>query len=673
MTMTTMIIIAISVVLVAAFFASRYKQVKGTGEVLIKTPYGNKQKQVVFNGTFVWPIINKLERMNITKKHIQLIREGSEDKSADKQGLHCKDNIRADLRVSFYIGVNPDPNDILLIANNLTTEGANNIDILESHLSPKFSEALKTAIKQFDFEQLYTSRIEFREVVRGILINDIEGFKLYDVVIDKIEQTSINFLDPNNVLDADGIRKITQQTADKNLLTTEIRQKELTETRSKEVEGEQAREQLEKSLAETLAKVNREKEHIRLEEEKNVRVKEEETKLEVETIKIKNKQTLEIEQEQSNREIEVVKINNQKVVEIQREVVERAQQVEKVVTEREVLEKTIENKKYEETENSQIATIVAQRTSTEKEIVIQQEQTRDIQVKSEVERNNIALIANTSAEVEAESIKTVKLAEAKKNASQIQAEAETIQATGHLQVAEKESERIRILATAQRDATIVDGEAQAQKIKLLSIADSESIVVKGQAQATVDIKSAEAIKIKGVAEADTLRAKGQAEASVVESVGLAKATATKAEYEAMDSISPEVRQHELNKINMEADRDVRLAEVQSQVQVATKNAEVMAEAMKKANIQILGDSNVFDQIRNSVISGKALDAKIDNSQLLTNVFKPYQNGERDFAQDVKDILQKSDISTGDVGKLALAKFISENPQLLTSLSSLINK
>lgn len=141
----------------------------------------------------------------------------------------------------------------------------------------------------------------------------------------------------------------------------------------------------------------------------------------------------------------------------------------------------------------------------------------------------------------------------------------------------------------------------------------------------------------------------------------------------MDSISPEVRQHELNKINMEADRDVRLAEVQSQVQVATKNAEVMAEAMKKANIQILGDSNVFDQIRNSVISGKALDAKIDNSQLLTNVFKPYQNGERDFAQDVKDILQKSDISTGDVGKLALAKFISENPQLLTSLSSLINK
>lgn len=673
MTMTTMIIIAISVVLVAAFFASRYKQVKGTGEVLIKTPYGSKEKQVAFNGTFIWPLINRLERMNITKKHIPLIREGSKDKSADTQGLHCKDNIRADLRVSFYIGVNPDPHDILLIANNLTAEGANNIDTLEAHLSPKFSEALKTAIKQFDFEQLYTSRIDFRDAVKKLLENDIEGFKLYDVVIDKIEQTPLDFLDPNNVLDADGIRKITQQTADKNLLTTEIRQKELTETRSKQVEGEQAREQLEKSLAETLAKVNREKEHIRLEEKKNVELKEEETKLEVETIKIKNKQALEIEQEQSNREIEVVKINNQKVVEIQREVVERAQQVERVVTEREVLEKTIENKKYEETENSQIATIVAQRTSTEKEIVIQQEQTRDIQVKSEVERNNIALIANTSAEVEAESIKTVRLAEAKKNASQIQAEAETIQATGSLQVAEKESERIRLLATAQRDATIVDGEAQAQKIKLLSIADSESIVVKGEAQATVDIKSAEAIKIKGVAEADTLRAKGQAEASVVESVGLAKATATKAEYEAMDSISPEVRQHELNKINMEADRDVRLAEVQSQVQVATKNAEVMAEAMKKANIQILGDSNVFDQIRNSVISGKALDAKIDNSQLLTNVFKPYQNGERDFAQDVKDILQKSDISTGDVGKLALAKFISENPQLLTSLTSLINK
>ncbi len=673
MTLTMISIFSVAVILVLAFLATRYKQVKGTGEVLIKTPMGSKSKVVSFNGMFIWPLVNRLERMNITKKHIPLIREGSKDKSADTQGLHCKDNIRADLRVSFYIGVNPDPADILLIANNLTAEGANNLETLEAHLSPKFSEALKTAIKQFDFEELYVSRTKFRDAVKALLENDIEGFKLYDVVIDKIEQTPLEFLDPNNVLDADGIRKITEQTSSKNIITTELREKESTEKRRKEVDGQQAREQLERALAETKAKVHREKEHIRLEEEKNIQIKEEETKLEIEKIKIANDQILQIEEEQALREVEVVKINNKKVVEIQREVVERAQQVEKVVTEREVLEKTIDNKKFEEGQNAEIATIVAQRTSTEKDIVIQQEQTKDIQVKSEVERQNIALIANTDAQVQAESIKTVKIAQAQKEASQIKAEAETIQAAGNLQVAEKESERIRLLALAQKDATISNGQAEAERIKALADAEKESIMAKGEAEAVVQIRTAEAIKVKGEAEAQSLQAKGQAEATVVESVGLAKANATKAEYQAMDAISGEVRQHELNKIQAEADRDVRIAEVQSQVQIATKNAEVMAEAMKKANIQILGDSNVFDQIRNSVISGKALDAKIDNSELLTAALRPYKDGEKDLVQDIKDVLQKSEVSTGDVGKIALAKIISENPSILNALTSFVNK
>ena len=294
-------------------------------------------------------------------------------------------------------------------------------------------------------------------------------------------------------------------------------------------------------------------------------------------------------------------------------------------------------------------------------------------MKSEVERQNIALIANTDAQVQAESIKTVKIAQAQKEASQIKAEAETIQAAGNLQVAEKESERIRLLALAQKDATISTGQAEAERIKALADAEKESIMAKGEAEAVVQIRTAEAIKVKGEAEAQSLQAKGQAEATVVESVGLAKANATKAEYQAMDAISGEVRQHELNKIQAEADRDVRIAEVQSQVQIATKNAEVMAEAMKKANIQILGDSNVFDQIRNSVISGKALDAKIDNSELLTAALRPYKDGEKDLVQDIKDVLQKSEVSTGDVGKIALAKIISENPSILNALTSFVNK
>lgn len=39
--------------------------------------------------------------------------------------------------------------------------------------------------------------------------------------------------------------------------------------------------------------------------------------------------------------------------------------------------------------------------------------------------------------------------------------------------------------------------------------------------------------------------------------------------------------------------------------------------------------------------------------------KRYENGEGDFVADLVSVLQKSDVSTGDVGNLALAKMFTD--------------
>ena len=52
--------------------------------------------------------------------------------------------------------------------------------------------------------------------------DDLHGFKIEDCAIDHLEQTAIEFLDPNNILDAEGIKKITEITHAAQIKTNEL-------------------------------------------------------------------------------------------------------------------------------------------------------------------------------------------------------------------------------------------------------------------------------------------------------------------------------------------------------------------------------------------------------------------------------------------------------------------
>lgn len=219
-------------VVILLFLTSRYRKVRNEGEALIIN--GVDRTRASLTGAFVWPIINRAEYMDITRKKISVIRSGRKDQEGEEyEGLHCKDNIRADLKVDFYIGVNHEEDDIVRVAKLITANGASNLDRLQEHFQPKFSEALKTAVKQFDFEELLTNRRTFRDAVVNVIGSEMDGFKIYDVVIDKVDQTALDAHDPNNILDVEGIRKISSITSVKNTETNAIRQDERTSIRKK--------------------------------------------------------------------------------------------------------------------------------------------------------------------------------------------------------------------------------------------------------------------------------------------------------------------------------------------------------------------------------------------------------------------------------------------------------
>ena len=117
--------------------------------------------------------------------------------------------IRADIKVTFFVRVNKTIDDVLRVAQSIGCVRASQQATLEELFNAKFSEALKTVGKKMEFEQLYTQRDIFKDEILKVIGKDLNGYALDDCAIDFLEQTPIEVLDPNNVLDSLGIKEIT--------------------------------------------------------------------------------------------------------------------------------------------------------------------------------------------------------------------------------------------------------------------------------------------------------------------------------------------------------------------------------------------------------------------------------------------------------------------------------
>ena len=139
----------------AVFIASLYKKTI-QGEVIVRTGMGGTK--VAFNGIIVIPVLHRMEIMDISVKKMEIERRGED-------GLICKDNLRADIQTTFFIRVNKSVDDIINVAQTIGCARASDRDTLVNLFEAKFSEALKSVGKKFDFTELYEARREFRDEI----------------------------------------------------------------------------------------------------------------------------------------------------------------------------------------------------------------------------------------------------------------------------------------------------------------------------------------------------------------------------------------------------------------------------------------------------------------------------------------------------------------------------
>ena len=297
--MTNFILLAIGVIffIIIAFFVVLsvfYKKIP-QGKAIIRTGVGGSH--VAFNkGMYVIPVFHKMEIMDISVKKIEISRQQND-------GLICKDNIRADIKVAFFVRVNKSVNDVINVAQNLGTERASEPETLKNIFEAKFSEALKTVGKKFDFIELYEARREFRDEILNIIGTDLNGYILDDCAIDYLEQTELQYLSADNILDSEGIKKITELTAQQNMNANLIRREEEKVIKKQNVEAREAILELERQLAEKEERQRREIDNIKAREDAEIAKVREEERLKAETVRITTEEQLAIQEENKLRQI----------------------------------------------------------------------------------------------------------------------------------------------------------------------------------------------------------------------------------------------------------------------------------------------------------------------------------------------------------------------------------
>ena len=209
--------IAFIILMIIAIFVSFFKKVP-QGMAMVRTGKGGTAVEYD-KGMWVVPVLHMMELMDLSIKTVEISR-------MKEEGLICKDNIRADIKVVFFVRVSKSAEDIRKVAQSIGTKRASDPKTLRELFEAKFSEALKTVGKRFDFVDLYDNRDDFKREIISTIGADLNGYALDECAIDFLEQTPIEYLKINNILDAEGIKKITELTAEQKMKANFIRREE---------------------------------------------------------------------------------------------------------------------------------------------------------------------------------------------------------------------------------------------------------------------------------------------------------------------------------------------------------------------------------------------------------------------------------------------------------------
>ena len=421
-------VIVAAIVIVVVFYILSWLYRRSTKEVsFVRTGFGG-QKVVINGGALVLPVIHDVIPVNMNTLRLE-VRRGRES------ALITKNRMRVDVLADFYLRVKATPEAVADAAQTLGTRTMQP-DQLRELLEGKFVDALRAVAAEITMEQMHEKRGEYMKRVRAAVADDLlkNGLELESVSLTSLDQTSMEFFNPSNAFDAEGLTQLTDEIERRKKIRNDIEQDTMIQIRNKNLESEK--------LA---LHIDRDSEYARLAQERELEVRRAEQRAELARKRAQSDRESEQARIEATREVELAKINQERAIEEQR--IAREQQIQGLeIDRRKTLELAEQTRAIEVAEKSRAQSEAqaeadlarAQAVAAEEKVFT----ARELEVARR--RKDIELIG-AAQEVEKETNRIQRMAEAEKQAAGDRADARRRAAEG-----DSEAEKIRALAAKIR-------------------------------------------------------------------------------------------------------------------------------------------------------------------------------------------------------------------------------
>jgi uncharacterized membrane protein YqiK len=460
-------LIVLAIVVAIAVWLLHWLYLRSSKErAFVRTGLGG-EKVVVDGGAFVLPILHDVIPVNMNTLRLEVIR--GRDKS-----LITKDRMRVDVIAEFYVRVAAKPESVAAAAQTLgqrTLEPERLKELIEG----KFVDALRTAAADMTMEELHEKRGAYVRRVREAVAEDLtkNGLELEAASLTQLDQTSMEFFNPSNAFDAEGLTRLTEQIEHRKKQRNDVEQDTLIAIRNKNLEAEKL------SL-----EIDRESELARLQQNREVEFARARQRSELTTERVERDREAESAQIIARQSIESARIHSDETIEKER--IQKEQTLQSI---------EIERRKALELAEQQRAIAVAVESKQHSEALAQADEARALAVGAEervftareVEvanrKKEIELIA-TQQDIERETMRIVQTAQAEENASasrgaairanaEADADAEKIRAMGQRIRAEVEAESLMLMNKAHNTLT---PEARASALRMRLVEKAEAII-----------------------------------------------------------------------------------------------------------------------------------------------------------------------------------------------------
>lgn len=314
------VIIAIILIAVGIWFVRSFYRRSSKEIAFVRTGLGG-QKVIIDGAAFVIPILH-----DVTEVYLSTLRLSV---TCDKeQALISKDRMRVDVAVDFYIRVRKEVDSVTIAAQTLGRK-TGKPDELREMMKGKFVDALRAMAAGMTLEMLHEQRSQFIKAVGQAVAESLikNGFELESASLTDLDQTDMEYFNPSNAFDAEGLTRLTDEIERRKKTRNDIEQDTLIQIRSKnmetdklgldiERESEYARLSQEKDLEFRRAWQQAEVARERAERKRDAQVADIISSEQIEKARIASERHLKQDRIEQQRDIEAMEIERRKLIEL---------------------------------------------------------------------------------------------------------------------------------------------------------------------------------------------------------------------------------------------------------------------------------------------------------------------------------------------------------------------